>query len=46
MKEEATKGIIKGLRNYVDVYKIEEKEEKVSTMKSWRAGFRRHIKKE
>ena len=44
MKEEANKGTIKGIKNYVDVHKIEEKEEKVSTMKEWRAGFRSFVK--
>ena len=44
MKEEANNGIIKGLRNYVDAHKIDEKEEKISTMKAWRTGFRSFIK--
>ena len=44
MKEEANNGTIKGFKNYVDLHKIDEKEEKVSKMKSWRAGCRRFVK--
>ena len=44
MKEEATKGTIKGLKNYADSCEIDEKEEKVSTMKSWRSGFRSFVR--
>ena len=44
MKEEATQGTIKGLKNYADAHEIDEKDEKVSTMKSWRSSFRSFVR--
>ena len=44
MKEEANNGTIKGFKNFIDLCKINEKEEKVFKMKSWRIGCRRFVK--